>query len=104
MGCAVNVSTDYAWLSIILSVAALVMLGWHLPRTVRNYRLHHDDRAAVSLAVSVSVIVVAIGLLVSGLGLLLDEPEFSTAGLSISRSALIILAAVLVFADVRQAP
>jgi hypothetical protein len=99
-----NVSTDYAWLSIILSLAALVMLGWHLPRTVRNYQLHHDDRAAVSLAVSLSVIVVALGLLISGLGLLLGNSQFSTAGLSVARSALIILAAVLVLADVRQAP
>jgi hypothetical protein len=99
-----NVSPDYAWLSVLLSLAALGLLAWHLPRCVVNYRHHHDDRAAVSLAVSVCAIVAALGLLISGIGLLLNEAEFSTAGLAVSRSALLILAAVLVFADVRQAP
>lgn len=99
-----NVSTDYAWLSILLSLAALGLLSWHLPRCVLGYRTHHDDRAAVSLAVSICATVVALGLLVSGIGLLLNESEFSTAGLAMSRSALIILAAVLVFADVRRTP
>jgi hypothetical protein len=99
-----NVSTDYAWLSIILSLVALGLLAWHLPRTACSYRVYHDSRAAVSLAVSISMIVLAVGLLVSGIGLLIEDASFAKAGLGISRSALIIIAAVLVYGDVRQAP
>lgn len=99
-----NVSDDFAWLTVILSLTGIGLLSWHLPRCVRGYRLHHDDRAAVSLAVSVSAFVIALGLLISAVGLLLNESDFSLTGLGISRAAVIMLAAVLVFADVRHAP
>jgi uncharacterized membrane protein len=100
----VNVSTDYAWLSILLSLAALMLLAWHLPRCIAAYKHHHDDRAAVSLAVAVCAIVASLGLLISGIGLLLNESQFSSSGIIMARGALLILAAVLVFADVRHAP
>jgi predicted MFS family arabinose efflux permease len=99
-----NVSPDFAWLTVALSLTALGLLSWHLPRTVRGYQLHHDDRAAVSLAVAVSATVMALGLLISAVGLLLNEPDFSLTGLGIARAAMLSLAAVLVFADVRHAP
>jgi hypothetical protein len=99
-----NVSPDYAWLSIILSLASLTLLCWHLPRSIASYKHFHDDRAAVSLVLSIGSIVVALGLLISGVGLLVNDSQFSTAGLSLSRGALILLAATLVFADVRHTP
>jgi len=97
-----NATTDYAWLSIVLSLSALALLFWHLPRSIAAYKHFHDDRAAVALVMAVGTIVVALGLLISGIGLLANDSLFSTAGLSLSRGALILLAATLVFADVRH--
>lgn len=99
-----NVASDYAWLSIVLSLVSLSLLLWHLPRSVSSYKHFHDDRAAVALVMAVGTVVVALGLLVSGVGLLVNNLEFSTAGLSMTRGALILLAATLVFADVRHTP
>jgi hypothetical protein len=98
----VNVPPAYAQLSILLSLAALLFLVWHIRRAVRGYHHFRDDRAAVTLATSIGSTVVGLGLFISAVGLLINERDFSTVGLSISRGAILIIAAVLVFADVRN--
>jgi hypothetical protein len=95
---------EYAELIIALSAISFVLFILHAIRAAGSYRLHHDDRAAVGLVLSIGMVVVTGGILVSAVGLLIEDAQFSVAGLSIARGALIMLAAVLVLADVRAKP
>lgn len=95
-------SIEYAELITILSGLAVVLFVLHLTRAVGMYRHHHDDRAAVSLVMAIALLVISSGMLISGVGLLLDDAQFSIAGLSIARGALVMVALTLIFADIRR--
>jgi hypothetical protein len=97
-------TTEYTSLIMALSAISFVLLAWHLAKVVRLYQHHHDERAAVTLACSVSLLVISGGLTISSFGLLVEDTQFAIAGLSISRGALIMVALTLVFADARRAP
>ena len=99
-----NYSPDHSWLAILLSLAAFGLLAWHLPRCVVAYRRFHDARAAVALATAISSAVIALGLLIAALGLLIHDAAINMTGHALARGAILTLAAVLVFADVREAP
>lgn len=87
--------------SVILSILLLALALVYLRRVIHSYRYHHDDRAAVSLAKGVGLAVIALGLFISSSGLVVDRPDLSVAGLSISRGALLALLATLLLANVR---
>lgn len=93
---------EYAELITVLSALAFGLFAWHLTRAVGMYRHHHDDRAAVSLVMAISLLVISSGMLISGVGLWIEDAQFSVAGLSIARGALVMVALTLIFADVRR--
>lgn len=95
-------TTEYAQLITILSGISFFLLLWHLGRSVRMYELHHDDRAAATLVKAIGLVVVSMGMLISSFGFFVQDGQFAVAGLSISRGALIIVAATLIFADARS--
>lgn len=95
-------SIEYAELITVLSGLAFVLFCLHLTRAVRMYQRHHDDRAAVSLVTAIGLLVITTGMLISGVGLWIEDPQFAVAGLSITRGALIMVALTLIFADIRR--
>jgi len=99
-----GVTTEYIVLITILSAFSVVLFSLHLTRAVRIYQHHHDDRAAVTLVKAIGLLIISSGMLISGVGLLIEDAQFSIVGLSISRGALIMVALTLIFADVRRAP
>lgn len=97
-----GVTTEYAQLITILSLGSVALFTLHLTRAVGMYQHHHDDRAAVTLVKAIGLLIISGGMLVSSVGLLIEDAQFSVAGLSIARGALLIVALTLVFADVRR--
>jgi len=97
-------SGEYATLITVLSIISFVFFAVHLTRSIGMYQHHHDDRAAVTLVKAIGLLIISGGMLISGVGLGIDDAQFSIVGLSISRGALIMVALTLIFADVRRAP
>ena len=95
---------EYAEMITVISLLSFILFSIHLTRAVRVYQHHHDDRAAVGLVLSVSLLVISAGMVISGVGLWIEDPDFAVAGLSITRGALVMVALTLIFADVRRAP
>lgn len=94
-------SVEYAWTAVALSGLALLLASIYLFRVVRTYQHYHDERAAVALAKSIGLTVIAGGLLLSAVGLVVSMAQLSVAGLSVSRGAFLVLLSTLVLADVR---
>jgi hypothetical protein len=63
--------------------------------------MYHDERAAINLAKSIGLAVIAIGLTISAFGLFAGGAMLAIAGLSVARGAFVVLVATLVLADVR---
>ena len=99
-----GVTTEYVTLITVLSLLSFVLFAIHLTRAVRMYQHHHDDRAAVTLVKAIGLLIISGGMLISSVGLGIDDAQFSIVGLSLSRGALIMVALTLIFADVRRAP
>lgn len=99
-----GVTNEYTILITILSAISFILFALHLVRAVRMYQHHHDDRAAVTLVKAIGLLIISGGMLISSVGLFIDDSQFSIVGLSISRGALIMVALTLIFADVRRAP
>jgi hypothetical protein len=93
---------EYADLILILSALSFFLFAWHLTRAVRMYQHHHDDRAAVALVKAIGLLVISGGLMISSIGLIMQDAQFSIVGLSISRGALIMIALTIIFADMRR--
>ena len=93
---------EYAELITVLSAISFGLFALHLTRAVRMYQHHHDDRAAVTLVKAIGLLVISAGMLISSVGLWIEDAQFSVAGLSIARGALIMVALTLIFADVRR--
>jgi len=96
-----GVSIEYAIVAVSLSALSFVLAIIYAVGVIRAYRQWHDERAAISLAKGLGLLVVAAGLLLSATGLLFESPSFSVAGLSVARGAFIVLMATLVLAHVR---
>lgn len=94
-------SQEYAFIAVALSLASLLLSLLYLKRIIHSYRVHHDERAAVSLGKAIGLLVISIGLVVSSLGLPMDRPELSLMGLTLARGALLTLMATLILANVR---
>lgn len=101
MGNGMGTSDLYDIGSAIFSLVVLVMSLVYLRRVVYSYRIHHDDRAAVSLAKGIGLAVIAFGMAISAIGLLVHRPELSVAGLTLARGSLFALLATLILANVR---
>ena len=101
----------YPWFALLSSIAILVMFGAHVWRASRNRRTFHDDRSAVDLLVALTLLVAAIGLLVSSLASfagplgadVIARQEMRNAGLGIVRGVLVATAIVMVVTD-RKTP
>ena len=100
-GPGMGISGEYAWTAVVLSLIAVVLSAVYAHRVQRAYRMFHDERAAVSLAKALGLLVIAGGLLISALGLLAESASFSIAGMSVARGAFIVLMSTLVLADIR---
>jgi uncharacterized membrane protein len=94
-------SPHYAVAAVLLSVASLALLLTALPRASRAYHVYHDDRAAVSLALVCIGIVIALGLLVSALGVATHTGWASVVGVSVSRGAVLVMAVILLLDEIR---
>jgi hypothetical protein len=99
-----GVTPEYATLITVLSIMSFVLFAVHLTRAIGMYQHHHDDRAAVTLVKAIGLLIISGGMLISSVGLFIDDAQFSIVGLSISRGALIMVALTLIFADVKRAP
>lgn len=99
-----GVTSEYTVLITVLSLISFVLLAWHLARASWSYQHHHDDRAAVTLVKAIGLLIISGGMLISSLGLMIEDAEFSIVGLSIARGALIMIAATLIIAHVRRVP
>lgn len=97
-----GVTTEYAQLITILSLISVLLFALHLTRAVGMYQHHHDDRAAVTLVKAIGLLIISLGMLISSAGLWIEDSQFSIAGLSIARGALIMVALTLIFADIRR--
>lgn len=95
-----GVTPEYEWLVILLSAFCLVLAVVYLWRGTKAYQRWHDERAAVSLGSAVGLVVITFGFLVSGLGLPLENPTLSIAGMSIARGATVVLLGTLLLANV----
>lgn len=94
-------SDEYTVIAVFLSLLSVSLATIYCVRVIRAYQEWHDERAAVSLAKALGLLVISSGLLVSSIGLIFNSPSFSIAGLSIARGTFIVLMATLVLADVR---
>jgi hypothetical protein len=96
-------SDAYVVFSVASSILILAMFVWVGRRRCDEYRRHHDDRAAVDLLLGVLKVVIAIGLVVSSLGVPLDNAKMALAGLSIVRGALLVVGITLLMTDSARA-
>jgi hypothetical protein len=96
-------SDIYEYGAVLLSLFSMLMAFAYLRRVSYSYRVHHDDRAAVSLGKAVGLTVITFGLLVSAIGLVTQMAVLSVAGLSVTRGAVIVTLATLLLANVRPA-
>jgi uncharacterized protein YebE (UPF0316 family) len=96
-----GLSTTYVWTAVLLSASAVVLSTVYAVRVIKAYQRYHDERAAVSLAKAIGLWVIALGLVISSSGLVLNEAVMSVAGLSLSRGTFLVLMLTLVLADVR---
>lgn len=94
-----STSTEYDWIIVILSLLCFVLSIAHASWSSTEYRMHHDDRAAVTLAKAIALTVVSLGILISATGLVFEESVLSVAGLAIARGALIVILLTLVITD-----
>lgn len=94
---------EYIYTAITLSLVALGLALFHAYRVSHAYRMFHDERAAVALVKGMGLLVIAIGLTISSLGLVADSETMGIAGMSVARGAFIVLLGVLVLVDVRPA-
>ena len=92
---------EYEVLTFALSAGAFTLSLFYLWRTIRSYRIYHDERAAVNLSKGVGLVVIAFGLLVSAFGLFFEHSNYSVAGLMLARGALIALLATLLLVAAR---
>lgn len=93
---------EYEWLVIILSSFCLALASIYLWRATKAYQRWHDERAAVGLGSAVGIVVITFGFLISGLGLPLESPTLSIAGMSIARGATVVLLGTILLADVHR--
>jgi hypothetical protein len=91
---------EYIIFSVALSVLAVGLSTVHLWRVSIGYRRFHDDLAAVSLAKSIGMFVISLGLLISAIGLAGGGADLPIIGLSMARGALVLTLAALVLANV----
>lgn len=94
-------TSAYEITAVALSALALVLSVLYCGRVIQSYRHYHDERAAISLAKGIGLLVISLGLLISASGLLVGGAILSVAGLSLARGALIALLATLLLSDVR---
>lgn len=96
-----NTTIEYEVAVIILSFIGTILAAIYTARVSKAYRIWHDERAAVSLAKGIGLLVMSVGLLLSAVALVLESPTLAIAGLSLARGAFIVLIVTLVLADVR---
>lgn len=94
-------STLYNISALLVSAASVMLAAIYMYREVYNFRKFHDERSAVGLFKSSGLLVMAIGLATSSIGLATGVPVVYAAGLSFSRGAFLVLLITLVVADTK---
>lgn len=81
-------SDGYLGFNVIFSVMTTAMFAFIVWRARARYHRYHDDRAAISLAIAVSLLVASIGAAASALGALSNDQAIGIAGRAMFRTAL----------------
>lgn len=94
--------TEYQAFSICLSIVLVLTFSLHLYISAVDFHTYHDERAATKLMLSIAKVIVSAGLLVSALGIPMDNATMALAGLSMARGALLVAGLTLLFVDIQN--
>lgn len=97
-----DLPSGYPLGALVVSAIVVVLFAIHLAIMSAEYREYHDDRAARSLLIALTLLVGAVGTLLSAIGFFVEESTtFPLVGLGMLRGALFVGGTTLLLMDRR---